>query len=291
LLPSRRPQTLSECLRAALAFLEAAGDEEARLSAEYLLAKVLACELQDLMLQRVDPPNDAQWQEFSALLQRRAAGEPVAYLEGSRGFYGREFLVGPGVLIPRPDSETLVEAALACAGDQKLGKLIDLGVGSGALLLSVLAELPSWSGLGVDLSEVALGYAQRNAESLGLSARVDWLQSDWLQSVPADQFDLVLANPPYIEPSEWVGPGVAEFEPHAALYTPPKDAMQPYREILKGLPACTAASTELLFEVGAERATQVIELAQQFGWEHARTHIDLGGVERVVQLRRAAREL
>ena len=157
---ARRPQSLAEELRAAASFLQAAGSEEPRLEAEMLAAHVLGVERSSLW-KREEPLEPPLAERFAAFLQRRAAGEPVAYLEGSRGFWGLEFRVDPRVLIPRPDSEVLIEAAL----DLELaaqGTVADWGVGSGALLLSFLHERPGWQGLAVDASADALAVAREN---------------------------------------------------------------------------------------------------------------------------------
>ena len=251
-----------------------------------LAASVLGVDRVRLLL-REEPLNERQRESFQELLRRRAAGEPVAYLEGSRGFWGLEFAVDPRVLIPRPDSEALIEAALAHAPAE--GSVVsDWGTGSGALLLSFLHERPAWTGIAVDQSEGALAVAAHNADQLGLSARCRLEQSDWGAALADASVDLILCNPPYIEPSEELGPGVAEFEPHAALFTESGKPYAPYERVLADAQRVLRPGGILIFELGRARIDGVARRAAEQGWTEVDRRRDLGGVWRCLVLRRDA---
>ena len=220
------------------------------------------------------------------LLCRRLAGEPLAYLEGARGFWKHEFQISPDVLIPRPDSEVLVEWALELIPALGAGTVLDLGTGSGCLLLSILSDLPDVAGIGVDLSPSALEVARENGDRLGLTERVQWIQSSWLEEVRLPENAFLVANPPYIDPKEKVGPGVREYEPHQALFSPPEDPLAFYRAILQQLAEVAPSGFPTLFEVGAQRMEGLCALAQSIGFEVMEQRKDLGGIPRAVYLRR-----
>lgn len=282
----RRPQDLNQVLRAACVQLREAGSEEPRLEAEMLLAHVLECARTQLLI-RDQPMTEQQTDQFAALLQRRIAGEPVAYLEGSRGFWGLEFAVDSRVLIPRPDSETLVELAVNAIGDQAC-RVLDLGTGSGALLLSVLHSCPRAQGFGVDCSSAALDVATANAARFGLAQRAHFLQASWGQGCAAASVDLVLCNPPYIEPSEELGPGVLEHEPALALFSPAGRPFAAYEAVLQDLPRILRPGGQVFFEVGRGRAAGLVRRCVEAGLTQTRVTRDLGGIERVVDARIAA---
>lgn len=251
-----------------------------------LAAHVLGVERARLVL-REEPLDEEQRERFLELLRRRAAGEPVAYLEGSRGFWGLEFAVDARVLIPRPDSEVLIEAALAHAPEG--GRVVsDWGTGSGALLLSFLHERPAWTGIAVDQSADALAVAASNAERLGLAARCQFRESDWGAELAHASVDLILCNPPYIEPSEELGPGVAEFEPHAALFTATGRPYAPYERVLRDARRVLRPDGVLIFELGRARIDGVARRATEQGWTEIDRRRDLGGVWRCLALRRGA---
>ena len=216
-------------VRAALAAAAerlAGSSETARLDAELLMAHALGVERDALLLSGLD--RDAP-EAFDALVRRREAGEPVAYIIGRRAFWTIELEVGPGVLVPRPDSETLIEAALAHFGKAGPKTILDLGTGPGSLLLAALDQWPEARGLGVDRSEAALAIATRNAERLGLADRANFVRGDWGEGLDA-RFDLILCNPPYIEAAAALPRDVAEWEPHEALFAGP-DGLADYRRL------------------------------------------------------------
>jgi release factor glutamine methyltransferase len=270
-------------LRAAFVRLREAGCEDARLEAEMLLAHVLGCERMQLCV-RDEPPSAEQCARFEVLVQGRIAGVPVAYLEGSRGFWGLEFQVDSRVLIPRPDSETLVERAVAAIQDRP-DRILDLGTGSGALLLSVLHDCPMARGLGVDRSWDALEVAQANAQQLGLLERAFFVQASWSTACASASVDILLCNPPYIEPGEELGPGVLEHEPALALFSPPRQPFAAYEAVLRDLPRILRPGAQVFFEVGRGRAAGLLRRCAEIGLSEARVTRDLGGIERVVEAR------
>ena len=256
-----------------------------RLDAEVLLAHALGIERAALLL---DLPRLAVPDAFAALIDRRADGEPVAYITGYRDFWTLRLAVGPGVLIPRPDSETLIEAALDACADRAPTRILDLGCGPGTLLLAALSEWPDARGLGMDASDTALGYAARNATATGMARRATWMQGDW--TVPGwlaalgGTFDLILSNPPYVEADAVLMRDVAGYEPGAALFAG-ADGLDAYRIIIPALPMLLVPGGVAVVEVGAGQAPAVIELARGTGLAAA-TRADLGGHDRAVILTR-----
>jgi release factor glutamine methyltransferase len=272
--------TVTEALRDAARPLEAVTDT-GRLDAELLMAEVLGVSRSDMLLRHTrDPAPEA----FQALIARRLAHEPVAQILGRKDFYGREFRVTRDVLIPRADSETTVAAALgACPPN---GRILDCGTGSGALLLTLLAELPEAAGVGVDRSEAALAVAADNAARLGLSGRAemrlgDWHEPGWREGLGA--FDCVIANPPYVEEHADLAPSVRDYEPAGALFAGP-EGLDDYRALIPQLPALLAPGGSAVLEIGATQAGPVANLAANagFGTELRR---DLGGRPRALILR------
>lgn len=248
-----------------------------RLDAELLMAHALGVSREAMLLSRLgDPVPD----EFAALVERRIAHEPVAYITGSRGFWTIEVRVGPGVLVPRADSETLIEAAVAhFAGGEGPNRVLDLGTGPGTLLLAALAEWPEAQGLGVDESETALGYARDNAARLGMADRVELRVGDWAGALDG-RFDLILCNPPYIGTGEELGPEVREHEPAGALFAG-ADGLDDYRRIVPDLPRLLAPGGIAVLEIGWTQGEAVCGLVRAAGLTAALRQ-DLGGRDRAV---------
>ena len=270
---------VSAALREAAARLAAVSDT-ARLDAELLMAHALGVERPALLL---DPARFALPAGFADLVARRMRNEPVAYILGYRDFWTVRIGVGPGVLIPRPDSETLIEAALAHFGTGEPTRILDLGTGPGTLLYAALAEWPAATGLGVDASDIALDYANENALALGLESRVELMQGDWAREVTG-QFDLILCNPPYIADSEQLMPDVADHEPAGALFAG-ADGLDDYRRIIPGLPRLMAPGGVAILEIGATQHMLVRQLAEAAGF-FVRCRQDLGGRDRALLLTR-----
>jgi release factor glutamine methyltransferase len=257
----------------------AAASETPRLDAELLMAKALGLTREEMLLSGRDGPVP---DGFEALAARRAAGEPVAYILGRRAFWTIELGVGPGALIPRPDSETLIEAALAHFGESGPARILDLGTGPGTLLLAALDQWPGATGLGVDRSERALAYARRNAERLGLAGRTELRIGDWAQGI-GERFDLVLCNPPYVEADAALARDVADWEPAEALFAG-ADGMDELRRLAPVLPALLAPRGLACVEIGDGQAEKASALFRSESLSVALRR-DLSGRGRCIMLR------
>lgn len=267
-------------LREAAQRLEGVSDTP-RLDAELLMAHALGIERQALLL---DSARYAMPAEFDAFVARRMRHEPIAYILGYRDFWTVRIGVGPGVLIPRPDSETLIEAAVQYFGAAEPKRILDLGTGPGTLLYAALSEWPASSGLGVDASDIALDYANENALALGLNNRVRLMLGHWADQVEG-LFDLILCNPPYIADSEELMPDVAGHEPAGALFAG-ADGLDDYRRIIPDLPRILAPGGIAILEIGHTQHILVGELAEAAGFKLA-CRQDLGGRDRALLLTRA----
>jgi release factor glutamine methyltransferase len=227
-----------------------------RLDAELLMAFCLDIGRDKLLL---DPPNLAIPARFFDLIDRRHSGEPIAYLTGHRAFWTIDLEVGPGALIPRPDSETLLVAAVEhFAGTAGPQRILDLGTGPGTLLLAALDEWPKATGVGIDSSPAALAFARRNAERLGLSGRTALQLGDWAEGL-VGHFDLILCNPPYVAIGAETGPGVAAFEPAEALFAGP-DGLDDYRRLAPAIGTLLASGGLAAIEIGYDQADSAAAL-------------------------------
>jgi release factor glutamine methyltransferase len=266
-----------EALAAATGRL-AGSSESPRLDAELLMAEVLGVEREQLLLSRMDaeaPPG------FEPLVARRAAGEPVAYITGRRAFWTIELEVGRGALIPRPDSETLIEAALEHFGTDGPRRVLDLGTGPGTLLLASLDQWPDASGVGVDRSDAALLMANRNAERLGLSNRAEFRVGNWSEGIE-ERFDLILCNPPYVEQGADLARDVLNWEPHEALFAGP-EGLDDYRVLAPELPRLLAPGGIACMEIGAGQQQAVTNLFEAEGLTVSPRR-DLAGIVRCLVL-------
>ena len=252
-----------------------------RLDAELLMAHALGMSREDMLLSAMDGEAPAA---FAALLARRLAHEPVAYITGRRAFWTIELEVGPGVLVPRPDSETLIEAAIDRFGSRGPATILDLGTGPGTLLLAALDQWPQARGLGIDRSEDALAYARRNAARLGLGDRAELRLGDWGEGIEG-RFDLVLANPPYVAADADLPPDVADHEPAAALFAG-ADGLDDYRRLAPQLPRLIAPGGVACVEIGAGQKQAVAALFGAAGLRVA-SRDDLAGVARCLVLANA----
>ena len=249
------------------------------LDVELLLAHALGVTRSRLRSHPEQMPDVPGARRFLDLIERRAAGEPIAYLLGRKGFWTLELAVTPAVLIPRPETELLVECALTRLRGSAV-HIADLGTGSGAIALALAAERPNWRVTATDVSAEALAVARANAVSLGL-ARVTFVQADWLGGLARGAFDLVVSNPPYVALDD---PALAALahEPQAAL-TAGSDAMACLRRIVRAAPDHLTPGGWLMLEHGATQASAVTgELAAR-GFVTVRTHRDLAGHERVTE--------
>ena len=275
--------TIADAIRAAAERLCATSDT-ARLDAELLMAHVLGVSRSQLLLLRMRDDAAPHAAGFDRLVERRAAHEPVAHLLGVQEFFGLEFAVTPDTLIPRGDSETIVQAALDCAPHD--ARVLDMGTGSGALLLAFLYERPDAKGLGIDASAAALAVASANGQRLGLAERAQFVQANWLESGWAHdlgRFDLVLCNPPYVESDAILDPDVREFEPATALFAGP-EGLDDYRAIVPQLGKLLVPGGVAIFEIGAGQAEAVGAIASESGFA-AETRRDLADRPRALILR------
>jgi release factor glutamine methyltransferase len=281
--PSLPPPSLIDALRDAAAQLSSMSDT-ARLDAELLAAHLLGLGRMEMLAQLRDLAVPAG---LDALIARRVEHEPVAYITGSQAFWDLELSVTPDVLIPRADSETLIEAAQAAfAGLKPPARLLDLGTGSGALLLAALSLFPAARGLGMDASAAALVVAAGNADALGFAERVEmrrlsWRDTGWAAALKGP-FNLILCNPPYIESHAPLSPMVADYEPHEALFAG-ADGLDDYRILLPALPGLLAQGGVAVVEIGYNQAESVGDLARDIGLKTSLS-CDLAGNPRCLTL-------
>ena len=272
-------------LRRRIAMLLAPTSETAHLDARFLVAHVLGCSAHDLAVLDERPAGRDVIMGALALAERRKAGEPVGRIVGEREFWGLPFRLGSATLEPRPDTETLVEAALSAFADRHDQALtvLDLGTGTGAILLALLSELPRAHGVGVDLAVGAVEIARSNAERLRLLDRASFLVGDWAGAIGAE-FDIVVANPPYI-PSQEIDSlplEVRGFDPHLALHGG-ADGLNAHRAILAELERIVKRDGHAFVEVGAGQLGAVAKLAANHGFA-AKGHYDLAGIGRVLEM-------
>lgn len=250
-----------------------------RLDAELLMAEAYNIDRDRLIL---SPPQRDVPDRFWTMVERRKAGEPIAYITGRRAFWNIELHVGPGVLIPRPDSEALIASALEhFEGTDGPKRILDLGTGPGTLLLAALDLWPNATGVGVDVSRQAMSYAAANARRLGLEPRVKLKEGDWAKGI-TETFDLVLCNPPYVADDAELGPGVREFEPDEALFAG-KEGLDAYRELAPQLPSLLNKKGLAAVEIGSDQADAAAALLSRDGLI-AKIAKDLGGRDRAVLL-------
>ncbi|MSP87837.1 MAG: peptide chain release factor N(5)-glutamine methyltransferase [Alphaproteobacteria bacterium] len=263
--------------------LTAAGIAGARLDARLLLAHALGVAPDEIMARRGDRPTEAVAVDFERLLVRRLAREPVSRIRGRREFWSLEFEIGPDTLDPRPDSETLIEAALACLADRGAPwRILDLGTGSGCLLLAMLSELPAATGVGIDRASGALAIAAANAHRLGLDRRCRFLCGDWAAGL-AGRFDLIVANPPYIPSADIAAlePEVRDHDPVLAL-AGGVDGLDAYRAIAAELPRLLAVEGRAVLELGNGQAEPVAKIMVEAGLVLSAVRPDLAGVARAL---------
>lgn len=228
------------------------------------------------------PPEWEPPKRFWSMVERRKAGEPIAYITGRRAFWNIELHVGPGVLIPRPDSEVLISSAIEhFDGSDRPRRILDLGTGPGTLLLAALDVWPKATGVGVDSSRRALSYAAANARRLGLEERTRFQLGNWADGIN-ESFDLILCNPPYVATGAELGPGVAEHEPPEALFAGP-EGLAEIRTLAPEIPRLLAPGGLAAVEIGADQAESAAPLLERGGLK-GRVALDLAGRPRAILL-------
>jgi len=296
------PASVGDALRSATQWLRASGSRSPRLDAELLLATALGVDRAELFRTPERVLSGSEERRFDGYLVRRQAREPVAYIRGHRAFRALELEVTPAVLIPRPETETLVDVALealaAVPGDAAAPRhyeplALDVGTGSGCIALALAAENPFVRLVAVDVSEAAVEVARRNAARLGLGGRVDVRRGDLLADLPPRaRFDLIVSNPPYIPEAEYrtLEPNVRDYEPRLALHGG-EDGLDVYRRLIPAAAARLRPGGVLAVEVGTGQATAVRALfAAPAVFETASERADLAGIPRVVFARLATRD-
>lgn len=306
--------TLLSVVQQTADILSRAGIDSAALDARLLIAHALGISRAEMLTQGERLLSADEAQRIGALIARRAAYEPVSRILGAREFWSLPFGLNEATLDPRPDSETLVEMALGMAGSISSGRseglrqaplpdpphggegtaaglpmrILDLGTGSGCLLLSLLHELPDACGIGIDIAPRAVEQAQVNAERLGLAERASFSVANWNHASLAEllhdaEFDLIVSNPPYIPRSDLAGlmPDVRDYDPRAAL-DGGEDGLDPYRLLIPQLPALLAPNGCAVFEVGTGQAQTVADIFRQAGFRDVSIRRDFGGIDRCV---------
>jgi release factor glutamine methyltransferase len=284
-----KPTTVRDLLTVAKGWLGEQGVEEAQLDTQLLLAHTLGCRRLDLFLDHDRPLMESELARFRTLMRRRGAREPVAYILGERGFHSLVLKVAPGVLIPRPETELLVEVGL-----EELGRIAversggtelrcaDVGTGSGCVALALATEWPGLSAVALDVSPQALKIAAANAQALELSGQVRFVHGDLLSAVAPGSLDLVVSNPPYITPDEehLLAPEVANFEPKQALFDAP--GLPLTQALVKQAKAALRPGGALAIETGYKSAEQVAAFMEAAGFTDVRRVKDLAEIDRVI---------
>jgi release factor glutamine methyltransferase len=289
---SAGPWTVLGLLRWTTAYFENKSVEAPRAGAELLLAHCLGLKRLDLYLRYDQPLTSEELAAFKALIQRRTRGEPVAYITGERAFWTLDLRVNPQVLIPRPETERLVEIALETlkASNRLNPRVLDLGTGSGAIVLALAAEMPQGYFLALDCSWGALQTARENQRYNGITAKIDYLAADWYAAISPNRgsFDLIVSNPPYVVASEidTLQTEVSRFEPRMAL-DGGLDGLECLRLIIDQAAERLVPDGTLILEIGADQGKAVRELAGiRNAFELIEIHKDYAGLDRVAQMRR-----
>jgi release factor glutamine methyltransferase len=273
------PVSAGEALQAARARLSATS-QHPRLDAEVLLAHLLKWDQAALLTHPERNLSLAESAQFERLLERRLACEPMQYITGSQEFFGLLFEVSPDVLIPRSETEHLVEAVLERVEPNP--RIVDVGTGSGAIAVALAHTLPRSQVTAVDLSSAALAVARRNAEQHGVIGRVQFLQSDLLAAIDTSDFDVVVSNPPYVAEGEVLEPQVSNYEPHSALYAGPT-GLEVYARLIPQARKVLKPNGWLMLEIGYGQSPALLKLLSD--WTDVSFIDDLQGIPRVVQAR------
>jgi release factor glutamine methyltransferase len=276
--------TVLEIIKRTTDFFAGKGIESPRLNAELLIGHALGLKRMQLYLQFERPLAEVDLEKIRPLVRRRAQREPVQYIVGETEFAGLKLKVDRRALIPRPETELLVESIVKLCPESAAPRILDLGTGTGAIALALAAALPSADVTAVELSEEALALAAENATATGLAERVHLLRSRWFEALPAEaRFDVIVANPPYLSAAETAAalPEVREFEPLTAL-TSADDGLADLREIVAQAPRYLAARGLLAMETGIAHHPKLLELVTAAGFSRSESRQDLTGRDRFV---------
>lgn len=284
--PDDRPASLRDAITQAERLLAAAGVDSPRLSAELLAAKAFGLSRLGLIMHAAEPPAHSCLADFSALVSRRALGEPAAYILGEKEFFGLNFRVSPDVLIPRPETELMVEEALRFFSPDAALRFADFGTGSGALAVALAHEFTAAQGLAIDLSESALGIAKHNAQANAVDGRLVFLHADFTRlALTPGSLDLVVSNPPYVTESEYaeLSQEVRDFEPRSALVSS-EAGLWHLRQLLPVAVASLRAGGLFLCELGSGQGPAALSLAEEQGASLERVSIlkDYAGLDRIL---------
>jgi release factor glutamine methyltransferase len=281
--------SISQVLREATQILNNAGVPEARREAGSLLSFVLQKDRTFLISRAEDQLSGDSFRRFQEIVERRASGEPLQYITGVQDFFGREFRVTPDVLIPRPETELLVEAAIEIIGENSEPFICDVGTGSGCIAVTLLCELRNARAVAVDMSPAALEVARVNARNHSVSDRAEFLISDCFDLLDSAryQFDMVVSNPPYVSAAmlEGLQREVRDHEPLVAL-SPGPDGLSVIRRLLQDAPAFLKDEGHMIFEIGFDQGEAVKELVDVSVWRLCEIKPDLQGIPRIVILRK-----
>lgn len=288
MLENQQTRTISSVLKEAEQHLNRVGIESARLDSEVLLSHVLGCDRAYLMVHGNDRINADKWSAFQELIARREKHEPVAYLTGQKEFMGLDFLVTPEVLIPRPETEILVETAITLAAKMNQPKILDIGCGSGCIFISLAKHIKAAKLYTTDISHKAINIAQQNERHILGNNRIQFIEADLFPdiSVIESKYDMIVSNPPYIAESELalLSPDIRDYEPKLAL-NGGIDGLAVIRKIIKEAPRYLNAGGYLILEIGDKQSKEVRKLVEQterFAIQSTQFIFDLAGKERVL---------
>ncbi|MFK7819395.1 MAG: peptide chain release factor N(5)-glutamine methyltransferase [Planctomycetaceae bacterium] len=281
--PSSDEWTVQKVLDWSIGYLRENGSDSPRLDAEILLAHSCGWERIHLYTNYDKPLSPDQRGRMRDFIQRRAKAEPVAYLVGFREFFGLDFSVNSAVLIPRPDTETLVRTALDVLKERSTSNVLDIGTGSGCVAVAIAVNCPGANVTAVDISPEALAIASVNADKHNMSDRIRLLQSDVFSGVPDEKFEVIVSNPPYIRADEMPGldADVRDHEPTGALVGG-TDGLDIVRQIIAQSPGYLTDDGHLMLEVDGQQAEPVAELLKRAGFQNVGIEKDLSGIQRVV---------
>jgi release factor glutamine methyltransferase len=285
-----RPDTVKQARHDLIQCLRSIDPNAAAFESGLILQHVLTMSAEELILYEESTLSPVQKEALEEIVQRRLEGEPLGRIFGKRDFYGLSLRLSPATLEPRQDSETLVDAVLCWSGQQRPARealhILDLGTGSGALVLAVLHQRPGWQGVGVDVSFQACQTAQSNGARLGLQERCRFLNTSWFNGLnPACRFDVIVSNPPYIATAviSTLDRSVKNYDPLLAL-DGGEDGLAAYRIILAGAASYLRPGGQVFLEIGYDQQDSVSALAAENGFETAQLYRDLAGHPRVLQL-------